>query len=280
MTHDQIREMVRRVNPIPDPRTLVVDDVPVLTTPLERRMDMQTDNREVTEGGGKNRRRGPLVGIAAAAVILIAGLVFVLARDNTPVAEPAPNATRISPDEMDSPLPPGAYFVDPDGDETTSLGGTFVIEDSGWTSLPSGTRREFGEDYVSLMVVEVDQVWSPACVEPAALAAGTTAADLANQVAANGFTIQEALAPVSAFGRDAQHLVVEVPAGCAGDSFMVWDGPTFGRFYQSPGQVVEYWFLDVAGTPVMVEASWFPGSSPEEDVTELRAVLDTLVITP
>ena len=49
MTHDQIREMVRRVNPIPDPTMLEIVDVPVLTTPLERRTDMQTDNREVTE---------------------------------------------------------------------------------------------------------------------------------------------------------------------------------------------------------------------------------------
>ena len=44
--------------------------------------------------------------------------------------------------------------------------------------------------------------------------------------------------------------------------------------------MVEYWFLDVEGTPVMIEASWAPGSSPEEDVTELQDVLDTLVITP
>jgi hypothetical protein len=29
----------------------------------------------------------------------------------------------------------------------------------------------------------------------------------------------------------------------------------------------------------MVEASWFP-SSPDEDVAELKEVLDTLVITP
>ena len=45
MTHDQIREMVRRVNPIPDPSMLEIVDVPVLTTPLERRMEMQIDDR-------------------------------------------------------------------------------------------------------------------------------------------------------------------------------------------------------------------------------------------
>jgi hypothetical protein len=285
MTHDQIREMVRRVNPIPDPSMLEIVDVPVLTTPLERRTEMQTDNREVTEGGGQNRGRGPLVGIAAAAVILIAGLVFFLTRDNTPVAEPAPNATEIRFEEGvdDPPLAPGAYFVDTDGDEASSLRGTFVIEDSGWTSLPSGARKTFGEDYVSLLVVEVDQVWSPACEipAPAPAAAGSTAADLANQIAGNGFTVREALAPVSAFGHDGHHLVTEVPSGCANESHMVWGGPVFtGRYYQADGQMVEYWFVDVGDTPVMVEANWFPGSSPEEDVAELRAVLDTLVITP
>ena len=53
-----------------------------------------------------------------------------------------------------------------------------------------------------------------------------------------------------------------------------------GRYYHDPeGHVVEYWFLDVEDTPVMVEASWVPRPS-EEEVAELQAVLDTLVITP
>ena len=66
MTHDQIREMVRRVNPIPDPSTLEIVDVPVLTTPLERRTEMQIDDKPGTEvQADRNRRRGPLVGIAA-----------------------------------------------------------------------------------------------------------------------------------------------------------------------------------------------------------------------
>ena len=286
MTHEQIREMVRRVNPIPDPTMLEIVDVPDLTTPLERRTEMQIDDRPGTEvQADPNRWRGPLVGIAAAAVILIAGLVFFLTRDDTPVAEPAPNASEITSEEAfeEAPLTPGAYFIDTDWDEASSLRGTFVIEGSGWTALPSGALKGDGDDYVSLFVLEVDQVWSPACEipAPAPAAAGSTAADLANQIAGNGFTVREALAPVSAFGHDGHHLVTEVPSGCANESHMVWAGPVVnGRYYQADGQVVEDWFLDVEGTPVMVEATWFPGSSPEEDVTELRAVLDTLVITP
>ena len=285
MTHDQIREMVRRVNPIPDPTMLEIVDVPVLTTPLERRTDMQTDNREVTESGGQNRRRGPLVGIAATAVILIAGLVFIQTRDDTPVAEPAPNATQISADpDTDAQLTPGAYFVDTDGDETSSLRGTFVIEGSGWTSVPSGAIKAGGDNgpYILLIVAEVDQVWESVCnAGRTPQGAATTAEDLANQFVATGLTITGALAPVSAFGHEGYHLSAEVPSGChSNEARDVWAGPIMGgRYYQDEGQLVEYWFLDVDGTPVMVEASRFPASS-EEEVAELTAVLDTLVITP
>lgn len=286
MTHDQIREMVRRVNPIPDPTMLEIVDVPDLTTPLERRTDMQIDDRPGTEvPADRNRRRGPLVGIAAAALILVAGLVFFLTRDNTPVAEPAPNATEISRALDEPPLAPGPYFVDTDGDDASSLRGTFVIEDSGWTAVPSGAVKDReDQEYVMLLVVEVDEVYTPVCPMSGngPVAAGSTALDLANQFAASGFAVLEPLAPVSAFGHEGHHLVREVPEGCAGDPPKAWawtGGGWDGRYYQAVGQVVEDWFLDVGGTPVMVEATWFPGSL-EEDVAELQAVLDSLVITP
>jgi hypothetical protein len=281
MTHDQIREMVRRVNPIPDPSTLIVD-VPVLTTPLERRTEMQIDDKPGTEvQADRNRRRGPLVGIAAAAVILIAGLVFFLTRNETPVAEPAPNATQLTPDMEFEPIAPGAYFVDTDGDEATTPRGTFVIEGSGWAAFHPGAFYSVTQDDVGLMVAEVDKVGAPACgAGPELQPAGTSAEGLANQFAAAGFIVQEAVASVSAFGHSGYHLVVEVPPGCDGDPNWAWEGPTFGRYYhQSPGQMVEYWFLDVEGTPVMVEASWM-AKFEEEDVAPLRAAIDTLVITP
>ena len=39
-----------------------------------------------------------------------------------------------------------------------------------------------------------------------------------------------------------------------------YEGPTVGRYYQGPGQVVEFWVLDVEGTPLVIEATWFPDS--------------------
>jgi hypothetical protein len=254
-------------------------DAPVLVT--ERRTDMQTDDRVEVNGGGQSRRRGPLVGVAVAAAILVAGAIFLLTNDDPPVA--APNATPLQFDDFDVPIEPGAYFVDTDADVDTSTRGTFVIESSGWVSIGAGVRKISGDEFVALLVAEVDEVWPEMCPDPASapVAAGSTATDLANQFAAFGFTVQEALAPATAFGYEGHHLVVEVPEACAGESHMAWSGPNWGgRYYQDNGQTVEHWFLDVEGTPVVVEANWFPGSTPEEDVAELREVLDTLVLTP
>ncbi|HWL48989.1 MAG TPA: hypothetical protein VNT92_03870 [Acidimicrobiia bacterium] len=279
MTHDQIDRIVRKANPVRDPNTLGSVDAPVLATQLERGMEMQIDDIPTEVKTDRNRRRGPIVGIAAAAVILVAGLVFFLTRDNTPVAEPAPNATRIDSEPL-TPLSPGAYFVDSDGDESTTRGGTFVIEGTEWSTLASGAIKMLDSSYVSLLVVEVERVWSQACQGGVAVQAGTSAKALANQFDEAGLTIREALAPVTAFGHDGYHLIHEVPAGCDNAEGILWAGAYYpGRDYQAEGQVVEYWFLDVEGIPVMVEATWWP-NSPEEDVTELRTVLDTLVITP
>ncbi len=113
MTHDQIDRMVRKANPLPDLNALEPVGVPVLATPLERRTEMQIDDRPGTEvQPDRNRWRGPLVGIAAAAVILIAGLVFFLTRDDARWLSP-PRCDRDHRDEMEMPLAPGAYFVTP-----------------------------------------------------------------------------------------------------------------------------------------------------------------------
>jgi hypothetical protein len=272
--------MVRQANPVPDPKRLTPVDAPVLTS--VRRTDMQTDGRVDVRQGPQSRRRGLLVGAAVAAAILIGGAIFVMTRSDPPVAEPAPNATRL-PDEVTTPLAPGTYFADADEDAETTLGGTFVIAGNGWSSLATGAIKQVpvGDgSYVSLLVVEVDRVWSQGCQGGVPEPAATSAEALAEQFVTPGMTTREALTPVSAFGHDGYHLVLEVPAGCDNAEGILWAGGSYpGRFYHAEGQVVEYWFLDIDGIPVMVEASWM-AHSPEEDVAELRSVIDSLVITP
>jgi hypothetical protein len=248
---------------------------------------MQTDDRVVVEGGGPSGRHGLLVGIAIAAAILVTGGILLLTKDDPPVATPAPNATLL-PGEF-QPIAPGAYFADTDGDVDTATRGTFVIEGDGWTSVEAGVMKEGvsieSGSYVSMFVVEIDWVWESPCGGGAPVRPGATAEALGDQFAAMpGFVTREGLAPVSAFGRDGYHLVLQVPQSCTTDSSYVWSSPVWGeRLYQEEGQIVEYWFLDVEGSTVMVEATR-PPESDEEIVTELTAdlntVLDTLVITP
>jgi len=287
MTHDQVRQLVRRINPIPDPSVLETVDVPVPI--FERSMDMQVDDRPLAQEPRRNRWRGPSIGIAAAAVVLIVGVIYTYT-NRDPVAAPAPNAIELPGEEV--PLDPGAYFADTDGDDETMTRGTFVIEGSGWVSAEAGALRETpggsvdSGSYVLLMVGELDEVWEAPCAGGASAPAGTTAKAMGDQFAAMpGFITREGLTPVSAFGRDGYHLVLEVPGGCtASETYNVWRSTNWGeRYYQVEGQIVEYWFLDVEGTTVMVEATRPPETSGEI-VTELTAdldtLLDTLVVTP
>jgi hypothetical protein len=134
-----------------------------------------------------------------------------------------------------------------------------------------------------MMVLEVEHVSKAHCDGGALAPAGTSAKALADQFAAmSGVITREALTPVSAFGRDGYHLVLEVPGNCPNDRPGGWSSPAFfhtDRTY-GDGNSVEYWFLDMEGTPVMVEATQWSSDPTEEEVAELRAVLDTLVITP
>ena len=67
--------------------------------------------------------------------------------------------------------------------------------------------------------------------------AGSTAADLADGFAASGFNVREAPAPVTAFGYDGYHVVVEVPEGCNGGGY----GSGNTNILLHPGDVVEAW---------------------------------------
>jgi hypothetical protein len=237
-----------------------------------------------------------LVAIAAVAVVvLLGGLVYYLTSlDNSEVVEPAPNAFEL-PGEFEI-LSPGAYFADTDGPGPSTVRGTFVIETGGWAGLEVGAVKDStgGSNDVSLFVVQVTKVASPGCDQTEWVPAATTAEGLAEQFATlPGFVITEGLAPAVAFGHEGYHMVVGPPAegfvagegysGCDGGEggvFNVWTDSVWDeRYYQTPEQTIELWFLDVEGTPVLVEATR-SASSAEADIAELEVVLDTLVITP
>jgi hypothetical protein len=264
----------------------------VASAPKRRAGDFMTKTEESAKTQTPGQGRGLAWAIAAFALVLVAGgLYFAFSGDDgqvvdqttvptpTTVLTTPPNPTQLP--EFGQELDPGVYFIDADDDPSTTTGITYRIEGPGWMSQ-NGPSRDNGS--VSLHLHQVQLRFgphSPGCnypEGPTSEAAEFTAADLADEFAANGFSVREAPAPVSAFGHDGYHVVVEVPEGCDDAVGFQYNAFAF------PGDVIEAWLFDIDGQIVIVEANWKTEAtdltaSPEEDVAELRAVIDTVVLT-
>ena len=104
---------------------------------------------------------------------------------------------------------------------------------------------------------------------------------------------------VTIYGYSGKHLELNVPdlpveeegdvgsfTGCTEGNLKSWvaaidaaeEGDAFYG-YTGPGYREEFWILDVEGTRLMIAAERSPGS-PEEDLAELRAILDSIRIEP
>jgi hypothetical protein len=89
MTHDVIDRLVRPANPVPDPKML--EAVEASTLEMQRREEMQGQQVDVGGHVDETRSRGPLVGIAAAVVVLvIGGLALIQLTDDSDVAAGTP----------------------------------------------------------------------------------------------------------------------------------------------------------------------------------------------
>jgi hypothetical protein len=197
---------------------------------------------------------------------------------------PTTGPTAVTPGTT-SEFTPRTYSVDADGLSSTGPGVEFTISERGWTSFVGAYKTGQAVDYVAAKFVAVTSVASAACDSTTWVGVGDTAEDLALGLAQiEDFVTQVAPTTVSAYGYNGYHLVLEVPdleefQACDDGYFDGYEGPTIGRYYQGPNQVVEFWALDVEGTPLLIEATWFP-DSPEEDVAALRAILDSVRIVP
>lgn len=92
MTIDQIDRMVRHANPVPDPSVLGAVDAADLLIEEQRRTDMQTQDRVEVDKEPRSPRTGLLVGVAAAAIVVIGALVLVQT-DNTDDVATDPEAS-------------------------------------------------------------------------------------------------------------------------------------------------------------------------------------------
>jgi hypothetical protein len=208
------------------------------------------------------------------------------------------------------PLEPGTYFIDPDGDPSTSLRVEYEIASKGWSEwigaakfADEGTVCSFtgcpgSPAHVGMSITTVtnlvrqgcnDQSWDDPPIGPSVDDLATALADL------DPFEVTSPPADVTVYGYSGKHLewtVPDLPVGpegfteCTRGILKSWvafidtsePGDAFYG-YTGPGYTEEFWILDVEGTRLMIAAERSPGS-PSEDLTELRAILDSVHIEP
>ena len=72
-----------------------------------------------------------------------------------------------------------------------------------------------------------------------------------------------------------------MPVASSGQTLMSWMAPTLTYAFHgyAPRQVEELWILNVNGNRLVIQATWSP-DSPPEDITQMRAILDSIRIEP
>lgn len=222
---------------------------------------------------------------------------------------PSPAAPSVGPTgpgdvmhrDPSTPLAPGTWFIEPPG---ISARIDFTVPTDEWLSWMGTMRNESQgpKQYriVGLSVANVINLVTHGCTDHSARdpVVGPTVNDLATALASlEPFVVREEPEPASIAGYEGTHLAIEVPeiefrsAGkdsfehwpdCTNKMLNSWIAPPLGFAfygYTEPGQVEEFWILDVEGKRLVIVANWFP-DSPENDVAELREIIESIEITP
>jgi hypothetical protein len=235
----------------------------------------------------------------------------------TALSEPSPTRTIQDIMELEPfvPLEPGTYFIDPDGDPSTSLRVVYEVPPEGWWMWIGATKpAEEGTacsssgcpglpSHVGVSITTVTNLvdhgcrnhsWADPPVGPSVDDLAAALADLAP------FRVTSPPKDVTIFGYSGKHLQLAVPdlpvegeggddrrfTGCVDGKLKSWvafidtaeEGDAFYG-YTGPGYREEFWILDVEGTRLMIAAERSPGSPPE-DLDEQRAILDSIRIEP
>ena len=227
--------------------------------------------------------------------------------ETTNTSPTAPSEPTASPtikniaDETDfSPIEPGTYFIDPDGDPSTPLRVVYEVPVEGWRGW-IGTAK-FGEyGHLGVSIATPTNVVGHGCRDhsPADPPVGPSVDNFAAALAdLPPFRVTSPPADVTIYGYSGKHLEWTVPdlpvegegddlrfSGCNDGNLGSWitglgpegDDHFFG--YEAPGYSEEFWILDVEGTRLMIAAERSPGAPPG-DLAEQRAILESIRIEP
>jgi hypothetical protein len=198
------------------------------------------------------------------------------------------------------PLEPRTYYIDPDNDSSTPLRVTYKVLEEGWQQWIGAFKPEEGEErFVGVSITTVTNLNVDACEDQRAAVPpiGPTVDDLASALTVlKPFQVTKPPTDVAIYGYSGVHLELTVPADipfearpgggyftdCQRGDLRSWFAPGLSLDfygYEAPGQIEEFWILEVDGTRLMIAATWYP-ESPPQDIAEMRAILDSIQIEP
>jgi hypothetical protein len=216
----------------------------------------------------------------------------------TAVPDPAcPNDVMDVPDF--SPLEVETYCVEP---VATDIQVFYTIPAEGWMSwfgaFKPGLATDPPNSVVGIGIMNVTNVVQDGCTGHVAAdpSVGPTVDDMATALAAlSPFVLTKPPSDVTIDGFRGKHLELTVPdlafkvtpddtvfTDCTSGELWSYIGPPLSfayHGYSHPGQVEEFWLLDVDGTRVMIATMRSPGSS-KGDLAELHSFFDSIDIVP
>jgi hypothetical protein len=234
------------------------------------------------------------IGLAAAAVVIIA-IIAINLLPGTPTPGGSPS---VSPSAEPSASPsqageaPGPVVVWNDASGVGNI--SFSMPASGWDVFATdGYATVSGQDDTGFLVFPGDLwiygdpcAWSTTTPDTPATTVDEIIAALASQASRDASEPSD----IMVAGYSGRSITLHVPADPEWDANC--DEGTFGtlaadddgdgepasdpqRSQQGPGQIDEFWVLDVDGRPVMLDLTYWP-DTPQEVIDEIYAVVESV----
>jgi hypothetical protein len=202
-----------------------------------------------------------------------------------PTAAPAPQ-----PFPDDVPLAIGQYILSGDAlYGVPPLTISFFVPSDRWVSWGPGLLTNESDTHanVGLSFAGVTNLYADSCRWDSAGAqdpiVGPTVDDLVAALAKLPHVAATAPVDVQLAGHSGRYIELAIDddirfPDCDRGEVHFWiEQQGRSRYYQGPGQIEQFWVLDVDGVRLVVEGSLFPGASTANR-DELRQVLDSLAI--
>ena len=208
--------------------------------------------------------------------------------------EPTPSIAESTPRPLpdDLPTPAGSYTLAADRlYGVPPLDVTFTIPSDGWVSWGPGvlTDEPDGRDHVGIGFHTVANLYKDPCLwrtnGEAAPRVGPTVADLAAAFAQQPHFTASAPTDVTVDGFRGSLMTMTIDADvdfarCDSGQVHSWIDPDRNsRYYDVPGQVEQFWIVDVDGARLVVEGSFFP-DAPPANLADLAKIVESIEIEP